>query len=148
MASGERMSIDEYRQLIRTGASPVERVAAGKRARRAADVMDLGTSEASVASVLEDYFNLKGYMWFHDQDAKRNRAGLPDYVAVHPCGAGPFWIEAKSETGALRPAQQVWRSALLLSASHYWVARPSNVADVIAEMDEELAAARQASSDS
>lgn len=148
MPAGERMSIEQYRELVRQGPPPAERVDAGKRTRTAAKEADLFTSEASVASTLEDYFNLKGYLWFHDQDAKRNRAGFPDYVAVHPCGAGPFWIEAKSETGALRPAQQLWRSALLLSATHYWVARPSNVADVIAEMDEVLAAARQASSDS
>ena len=147
MPAGERMTIEQYRELVKQGPPPAERVKAGRLTRTPLNSIHLSTSEDSVASVLEDYFNTKGYLWFHDRDPVRNRAGFPDYVAVHPCGAGPFWVEAKSETGRLRSGQQLWRAALLLSDAHYWVARPSNIDEILAEMDELLTEARQASAD-
>lgn len=57
-------------------------------------------------------------------------AGAPDIIAIHP-DLGALFIEAKSDTGKLRPEQVPWRDAGVSAASKhdgitYLVARPAD----------------------
>ena len=65
---------------------------------------------------------------FHDTDARRNNAGLPDGVAI--VGRTLVMAEFKPEHGAPSPAQRRWLEALA-RVRYVWsgVVRPSDWAD-------------------
>ena len=50
------------------------------------------------------------WLWFHDEDSRRNQAGLPDLIL---CSYGRLIMaELKRQKGRLRPAQKRWHDAL------------------------------------
>jgi hypothetical protein len=74
--------------------------------------------QASVEGELERYH----YLWFHDKDARRNRAGLPDVMAVHPTTGYLILAELKKEDGRVRQMQAKWLQALQLhTRPHFYV---------------------------
>ena len=62
--------------------------------------------QASVIAVAEAH----GWMWHHETDSRRTRAGWPDLVLVK--GNRIKIIELKSEKGKASPEQQAWLDAL------------------------------------
>lgn len=71
-----------------------------------ANAMSEGDLQASVIESLDTF----RWLWFHDYDATRNNAGLPDLVAVR--GGRLLFIELKSNRGRLRVEQRSWLGAL------------------------------------
>lgn len=74
-----------------------------------------------------------GWWVWHDNDSRRNRAGLPDLILVRPPRV--VFVELKRETGRLRPEQA--RVLALLERcpgveSYVW--RPSDEQDVLAAL--------------
>lgn len=73
----------------------------------------LGWSEDVLQARVEELLRLHRWEFFHDQDSRRNRAGLPDIVAVR-AGREPrlLFAELKTERGRFRADQLAWRDAL------------------------------------
>lgn len=66
--------------------------------------------------------------YFHDEDSRRNYAGLPDTLIVIPPVLA-LW-ELKSETGRLSPEQERWGAGLqACSVLDYRIVRPSNIGE-------------------
>jgi len=90
-------------------------------------------TEAELQQLLTDAAELNGWLVFHDNDSRRNVPGFPDLVLVHGQFGRVLFLELKSETGRVRPAQHVWMDAL--SRTHTVssaIIRPQHVDQVIA----------------
>lgn len=59
---------------------------------------------------VEELLRTFGWWVFHDQDPRRNQAGLPDTIAMRP--GRLLFAELKSEKGRLRPKQAEVRGHL------------------------------------
>jgi hypothetical protein len=66
---------------------------------------------------------LCGWEWFHDEDSRRNRAGLPDLILVR--GHRLLWRELKTTTGRVRPDQKRWIALLQAAGEDAGVWRPA-----------------------
>jgi hypothetical protein len=69
-------------------------------------------SEAQLQQMVIDLARWAGFLHFHDNDPRRNRAGFPDLVLIHTTTGRLIFIELKSEKGKLRPEQDVWLTHL------------------------------------
>ena len=67
-------------------------------------------SEAALQQLVIDVADLGGWLVFHDNDSRRNRAGFPDLVLVR--GTELILVELKAEAGRIRPDQQAWLDEL------------------------------------
>ena len=76
-------------------------------ARRA---LNMATSERELQRTIADLADLGRWRWFHDADARLNRAGLPDIIAVR--APRLVFMELKREEGRLRPEQEEWLAEL------------------------------------
>lgn len=65
-------------------------------------------SEAQLQQMVIDLARWAGFMHFHDNDPRRNRAGFPDLVLVHTTTGRLIFVELKSDKGRVRPEQDVW----------------------------------------
>ena len=86
------------------------------RPRGASVTAAVHASEASWATVVEQWATLQGWVWFHVPDSRRMRAGLPDYVMVRASrGTGPgrlLFAEIKAPGGRVRSEQMAVLSLL------------------------------------
>lgn len=69
-------------------------------------------TEAQLQKLVVETAEWAGFLWFHDTDSRRNKAGLPDLILVHPRTGRLIFAELKSATGKERPQQKVWLAAL------------------------------------
>lgn len=67
-------------------------------------------SEAAFQKRILDYCQLRGFKVFHDTDPRRNERGWPDLVIGGPNGV--LFRELKTNTGRIRPEQEVWITLL------------------------------------
>lgn len=51
-----------------------------------------------------------GWLWWHDNDSRRNRRGFPDLVLLR--APRLLLVELKTERGKLRPEQRIWLDEL------------------------------------
>ena len=72
----------------------------------------LTMTEDDLQVCVEDLLTTLGYLWFHDEDSRRNEAGLPDLIAVHERTGFLLIVELKKENGKARPKQARWLAAL------------------------------------
>lgn len=75
-------------------------------------IMSEDELQASVEELLERYH----YLWFHDEDSRKNESGLPDVIAVHPRTGFLIIAELKKQGGRFRGKQLPWLNALRLRA--------------------------------
>lgn len=68
--------------------------------------LNASLSEKEFQSSVVDLAEAMGWRSWHDRDARRNAAGLPDWILLRPPRL--LFIELKSETGRLRPEQRAW----------------------------------------
>lgn len=72
------------------------------------------------------------WSWWHDNDSRRNKAGLPDLLVW---GYGQFFmVELKKETGKLSPMQESQITALRAASVEVHVWRPSDSPEVEARL--------------
>jgi hypothetical protein len=90
------------------------------------DLLASAMTESELQSAVEEMARWLGWYVFHDQDARRNPAGLPDIVAVHPVQRRLLWAELKTSKGRLRPAQADWRDALVAAGATVYLWRPED----------------------
>lgn len=83
---------------------------------------DLQTAVTAIA-------DLYGWLSFHDHDSRRNRAGFPDLVLLHPLTGRLLFRELKTEKGRVRPEQQGWLDALILGNHDAAIWRPRHLHD-------------------
>lgn len=67
-----------------------------------------------------------GLRVWHDEDSRRNRAGLPDLIIV---GAMTAFVELKSAKGRLRPEQEAFMTDLQKARAHVMLWRPEHLFD-------------------
>jgi hypothetical protein len=60
-----------------------------------------------------------------------NPAGTPDVLVVLPPSGRLVGLEAKSDSGRLRPAQAAWRQAAEAAGALYWVVRDVSDLDAL-----------------
>jgi hypothetical protein len=82
-------------------------------------------SEAQLQQMVIDLARWLGFLHFHDNDPRRNRAGFPDLVLLHTVTGRLIFVELKSEKGRLRPEQDTWMSKLGIHHEAY-VWRPAH----------------------
>lgn len=85
----------------------------------------MNVSEAELQRLVCEAADYGGWLQFHDNDSRRNRAGFPDLVLVR---AGELIIvELKAEKGRVRPDQTLWLEALSqVEFISTGILRPSN----------------------
>lgn len=83
-------------------------------------------SEAQLQRAVEEMARALGWLTFHDSDSRRNPAGLPDLVCVHP-DHGLLFLELKTVKGRIRPAQQQWIDLLTRAGQRAYVVRPTDM---------------------
>jgi hypothetical protein len=90
-------------------------------------------SEKLFLQQVRDLARLLGWLQFHVHDARRSPAGFPDLVLVK--SPSVLFIELKSSSGRLRPAQRVWLSALEQCPgveAHVW--RPRDWPEIVSRL--------------
>lgn len=71
----------------------------------ARDILVNSASEDQLLSYVVDLLELHNWWWFHDQDSRWNKAGLPDLIAIRPPRV--VFLELKSAKGRIREQQAV-----------------------------------------
>lgn len=69
-------------------------------------------SESALQQAVIDLARWAGFMYFHDNDPRRNRPGWPDLVLLHARTGRLIFIELKSDKGKVSPEQHVWLRTL------------------------------------
>ena len=80
-------------------------------------------SEADFQRQVIAYAELNGFRIYHTYDSRRSAAGYPDLTLIHPAH-GCIWIELKTLSGKLSPAQEEWQQALRAAGQRTFVFRP------------------------
>lgn len=85
--------------------------------------------ELMLGSVAEEHFQRDvvtyaeshGWLWNHNPDSRKSKAGLPDLILIRCAGNDEDWrlifAELKTEKGKVREKQRLWLAALNRVAS-------------------------------
>lgn len=84
-------------------------------------------TEEALQRYVQTWLSTLGWLSYHTWDSRRSQPGFPDIIAVR--GARVLAIELKSETGKVRPEQQMWLDALAAAGVETHVIRPSDWLD-------------------
>lgn len=81
-----------------------------------------------------------GWAAYHTHDSRRSAPGFPDLVLARPPRL--LFVELKTETGRVAPAQQAWLDTLAACGAQVAVWRPSDwpLVEAILRPDPEAAA--------
>lgn len=79
---------------------------------------------------MTDVAILRRWRWFHDNDSRRNKAGLPDLLLVRRDRL--IFAELKAEDGRLSEPQREWLAALRGASAEAYCWRPSDWQEVLA----------------
>lgn len=83
-------------------------------------------TEAQLQACVIDAAKRGGWLWWHDNDSRRNKAGFPDLVLLHAKTGRLVFAELKSATGRIRPEQQTWINALAWGGHLIYTWRPEH----------------------
>ena len=88
------------------------------------------STERQFMNAVVEHAERSGWLVFHDEDSRKNRAGFPDLCMVRG-PSGVVFAELKREKGTLRLAQEEWLDALAAAECIYdcvraFVWRPSD----------------------
>ncbi len=81
-------------------------------------------AEKKQGKVFEDWLDLHGWDWWHDNTSMRSKAGLPDYLLLRE---RQVWVELKARSpitnkiGKLSPEQRVFHEKLLRAGAELYV---------------------------
>ena len=82
-------------------------------------------SESDFQRAVTDLARTLGLRYWHDNDSRRNEAGLPDLIIVGPHGV--LWRELKTERGRVTSDQRDWLTDLARAGQDADVWRPSDL---------------------
>ena len=83
-------------------------------------------TESEFQTAVVELARWTGWLVFHDYDSRRNTAGFPDLVLVHP-QRGVLFCELKTEKGVVSGAQQRWLDTLTAAGAESYVWRPADM---------------------
>jgi hypothetical protein len=92
-------------------------------------LLDPYVSEAALQKSIEDMAARLGWWTWHDNDSRRNEAGLPDLLLVHP-EHGTLWFELKTMKGRVRKAQVGVLDLFRRAGNRVYLIRPCHMDDV------------------
>jgi hypothetical protein len=93
------------------------------------------TEKMFMAQVIE-LARLFGWLCYHTFDSRRSERGFPDIVMVRPPSI--LFVELKTDTGRLKPAQCTWLEALEQCTgveAHVW--RPAQWNAIVSRLESE-----------
>lgn len=97
-------------------------------------------SEAAFQALIVDLAERFGWVCWHDNDPRRNDAGLPDLLLLGgPSGRSILWWELKTAKGRLRPEQAAMGERLLRCGQRWAVIRPSDWEEIVTTLTKEAA---------
>jgi hypothetical protein len=73
-------------------------------------MLNASLSEKEFQDTVVELAERRGWRCWHDNDARRNRPGLPDWLFLRPPRL--IFAELKTEKGRLSPQQRSWLDAL------------------------------------
>ena len=85
-------------------------------------------TEAQFQTQVVQLARLHGWWTWHDLDSRRNQAGLPDLLLVREV---VIWVELKTDTGRVRPAQQECMDRLRKAGADVRLWRPKNWPEIV-----------------
>ena len=97
--------------------------------------------EREFQSAITDLCDLLGLRWWHDNDSRRNKAGLPDLIVVGPHGV--LFRELKTTTGRVTPEQRDWLVELAAAGADADVWRPTDLQPAGGRIRAELVALKR-----
>ncbi|WP_327375830.1 VRR-NUC domain-containing protein [Streptomyces sp. NBC_01216] len=127
------MSGELYRKLLAERYGPLDRLEA-ERFPVAADRAEpvTGTSEEQWRRKVREIAARYGWrLQYHTADSRRSDAGWPDEVFGHLGQRRTLFVEFKTDTGRLRPAQREWLAHLADSGFEVAVWRPRDLHSVL-----------------
>lgn len=71
---------------------------------------EIRISERDFMAQVREYAELNGWLVYHTHDSRRSDAGFPDLVIVRDYDL--YFVELKTNKGRVKPAQEMWLSAL------------------------------------
>lgn len=89
---------------------------------------DAAQSETAWQASILGFASSTGWLWFHDEDSRRNRRGFPDLVLVRRDRV--VFAELKSQTGRVRPEQVKWLDRLVQTPAEVYLWRPDDAPEV------------------
>ena len=75
-----------------------------------------------------DLATVRGWLWFHPVDSRKNIRGYPDLTLVRK--GRLIHAELKSAKGRIRPEQEVWLSELERGPGEVYVWRPDDIREI------------------
>lgn len=85
--------------------------------------------EDHLQRTIEEMLDWAHLLHFHDEDARRNDAGLPDLIWPEPAMGSLHLWELKTTRGVVSPAQIAWGEALSKCGEvDYRIIRPADLA--------------------
>jgi hypothetical protein len=96
------------------------------------------TAESEFQTQVTDLCRWLGLLWFHDNDSRRNEAGLPDLIIVGQHGL--LFRELKTAKGRVTPEQADWLSRLKQAGADADVWRPADLVPAGGRIKSELVA--------
>ncbi|CAM5466152.1 VRR-NUC domain-containing protein [Streptomyces aurantiogriseus] len=130
------MNGELYRRLLTERYGPLDRLEAERfppaidRAGSAGSVT--GTSEEQWRHQVRDIATRYGWrLQYHTADSRRSDPGWPDEVFGHLGQRRTLFVEFKTDTGRIRPAQREWLAHLADSGFEVAVWRPRDLPTVL-----------------
>ena len=96
-------------------------------------------TEDELQTLICDTAEMAGWLWHHETDSRRTRAGYPDLTLARADsdgnGGSVIIVELKSATGKVRPEQQTWLDTLAVcDRLSSGLIRPDNVDAFLARL--------------
>jgi hypothetical protein len=88
-------------------------------------------SEAGFQAQIVELAELLGYLWWHDQDSRKNNAGFPDLHLLHPVWHRRIIAELKTEKGQPTAEQYFWLLGLIECGEEAYLWRPSDWESIV-----------------
>ncbi|WP_431991965.1 VRR-NUC domain-containing protein [Streptomyces albogriseolus] len=127
------MNSELYRKLINERYGPLDRLEA-ERFPLAVDRAEsvTGTSEEQWRRQVRDIATRYGWrLQYHTADSRRSDPGWPDEVFGHLGQRRTLFVEFKTDTGRIRPAQREWLAHLADSGFEVALWRPRDLPTVL-----------------
>ncbi|MFF3060162.1 VRR-NUC domain-containing protein [Streptomyces sp. NPDC057909] len=111
MSSARTVDDELYRKLLAERYGPLERLEAERFPAAVATSREqaVGASEEQWRRQVREVATRYGWtLQYHTVDSRRSDPGWPDEVFGHPVQHRTLFVEFKTDTGRIRPAQRTW----------------------------------------
>lgn len=89
-------------------------------------LLDPFVTEAGLQRAIEEMADALGWWTWHDRDSRKNVAGLPDLLLIHP-DHGTLWFELKTMKGRIRKEQVGVMDLMRTAGERVYLIRPCHM---------------------